>query len=54
MGFRDSAQQLAGLGMERIEEDLFDVAFDIVVSIHAAAPLGRTDVDPVCGPIAGT
>jgi hypothetical protein len=51
MRFRDSTQELAGLGMKRIKEDLFDMTLDILVSIHAPAPLCGTDMDPVCGAI---
>jgi hypothetical protein len=39
--------------MERINEDLLNVAFDILVPIHAAAALGGAGMDPVCGAIAG-
>jgi hypothetical protein len=38
--------------MERIKEDLFNMALDILVPIHAAASLGGADMDPVCGVIA--
>jgi hypothetical protein len=53
MGFRGSTQDLAGMGMERIKEDLLNVAFDILVPIHAAASLSGAGMDPVCGAIAG-
>ena len=39
--------------MERINEDLLNVAFDILVPIHAAASLRGAGMDPVCGTIAG-
>ena len=52
MRFVDSTQELAGPGMKRIKENLFDVTLDILVSIHAAAPLCRADMDPVRGAIA--
>jgi hypothetical protein len=53
MRLRDSTQELAGPGMKRIKEDLFDVTLDILVPIHAAAPFRRADMDPVCGAITG-
>ena len=39
--------------MERINEDLLNVAFDILFPIHTAAPLGGADMNPVCGAITG-
>ena len=53
MRFRGSTQNLAGMGMERINKDLLNVSFDILVAIHTAAPLGGADMNPVCGAIAG-
>jgi hypothetical protein len=38
--------------VERIKEDLFNVAFDILISIHAAAPLSSASMNPVRGAIA--
>jgi hypothetical protein len=39
--------------MERIKEDLLNVAFDILIPIHAAASLGGASMNPVCSAIAG-
>ena len=40
--------------MERVEKDVLDGQRPLVVAVELAAALGVTDVDPVCGPVAGS
>jgi hypothetical protein len=49
-----AAEKLPGLGVEGIEEDMFGgTALGLAGAIHAAAPLGEADLDPVGGAITG-
>jgi hypothetical protein len=53
-GARFAAEELPGLGAEGIEEDMFGgTALGLAGAIHAAAPLGEADLDPVGGAITG-
>jgi hypothetical protein len=40
--------------MERIQIDLFNMALDVLVSIHTPATLSPADMNPVCCSIAGS
>jgi hypothetical protein len=53
-GARFAAEKLPGLGVERIEEDMFGgTALGLAGAIHAAAPLRDAHLDPVGGAITG-
>jgi hypothetical protein len=39
--------------VKRIDEDLLHMALDVLLAIHAAASLCGSDVNPICGTVAG-